>query len=186
MDATKGGSYFEKDFERGIAQEAGLSMPTWFEKDKVFLTTNPSTFADFSALIANRHPQSGERITLRDNTTRIEDGKEVPNRRLDFELAFSCAKTVSIMAVLTGDRRILTVFENVVWSVLLFMVRFAGTRVRKNGADRDRLTSHLLALLLYDIVSREGRILTFTHTRRLSECHLGSLKKNVSRRSNSV
>lgn len=154
-NAEGGGDYFATDFERGPAQEAGLSMPTWFQfsKPRLPLPEQPSLEA-FTHLLNNRTPDGKQRLTLRDKSTRLEAGKEVANRRADYEFTFSCSKSITLLALCLGDSRIRNAYENVVWEGLTLAAEFASTRVRKHGADHDRTTGHVIGLLNHHVETR--------------------------------
>ena len=67
-----------------------------------------TTAEQFGRLCDNLHPQTGERLTLRQKTTRIEmraDGKEreAANRRVFYDFTFSQPKSVSIAALVGHD-----------------------------------------------------------------------------------
>jgi conjugative relaxase-like TrwC/TraI family protein len=60
----------------------------------------------FLSLCENQHPASREFLTQRQNTTRRDGGGEVANRRVSYDFTFSPPKSVSIAALVGGDRRI--------------------------------------------------------------------------------
>jgi len=153
----KGGTYYQTDFERGIAQEAGLPMPTWFQaKHELLPLPKPPSFELFENLLFNVSPATGARLTLRTKTTRLECDCAKANRRLCYELCAGLPKTLSVMALVVGDIRILIAFSLRILEMLQMAVDLAATRVRKNGKDHNRLTQHLIALLLAHITSRAG------------------------------
>jgi len=62
---------------------------------------------DFLKLCQNRNPTTGERLTQRHKTTRTEDGQELANRRIFFDFTFSPPKSVSVLALVANDRRLI-------------------------------------------------------------------------------
>lgn len=162
--AARGVEYFARDFRSGPAQEAGLPMPKWFQHPAGLLSLpeNPTLDA-FRQLLDNISPGSGARLTPRTKTTRQQDGRQIANRRVAYELTISAAKSVSILALCLGDRRILAAYKKAVDDGLQFAARFAAARVRKGGADHDRPTGHLLGLLIHHMETRAGDCQLHTH-----------------------
>src|SRR5438105_4316555 len=62
---------------------------------------------DFLRLCANQNPSSGETLTQRLNTTRIEGCENAANRRIFYDFTFSPPKSVSLAGFLVKDDRIL-------------------------------------------------------------------------------
>ena len=62
---------------------------------------------DFLRLCENQHPATGETLTQRINTTRVEDGHAAANRRIFYDFTFSPPKSVSLVALAGEDGRIL-------------------------------------------------------------------------------
>src|SRR4051812_38507094 len=69
----------------------------------------------FDALRQNRHPNSGEPLTARDNVKRVAF----------FDIQFSAPKDVSVLALVGGDDRIRQAFAESVKTVLGEMERYA-------------------------------------------------------------
>lgn len=157
VDPESGSEYFAGDFQPGPAQEAGLSLPRWFQfpEPRLVLPEFP-TFEAFSHLLAGRLPDGSARLTQRTNTTRLEAGRSVSNRRTDYELTFSAVKAASIAALAAGDRRILPAFEFAVLEAIRLASEFAAVRVRKNRENFDRTTGHVVGVVFFGIESREG------------------------------
>jgi conjugative relaxase-like TrwC/TraI family protein len=53
----------------------------------------------FVALCENRNPQTGERLTVRQKTTRHDGDREVANRRVFYDFTLSPPKSVSVAAL---------------------------------------------------------------------------------------
>ena len=88
----------------------------------------------YFALCDNRHPQSLEQLTPR----------KKDNRRVGFDFTFSAPKSVSVLYELSGDERILDAFRASVQDTMEEIEREMKTRVRRKGADYDRLTGNML------------------------------------------
>lgn len=90
----------------------------------------------FISLCDNTNPVNGKLLTQRRN----EDGK----RRVFFDFTCSAPKSVSIMAVTMNDTRIIEAHEAAAKIALKELEQFAGSRIRKDGADGDRATGNLV------------------------------------------
>jgi len=109
----------------------------------------------FLRLCENRHPQSGEMLTQRLNTTRKgETGDTKANRRIFYDFTFSPPKSVSVAALVAADHRILEAHAQAVRSALKEFEAFATTRVRVGKADCDRSTGNFVAALFTHDTSR--------------------------------
>src|SRR5438309_987524 len=114
---------------------------------------------EFLRLCENLHPQTGERLTLRQKTTRREvdsDGTEheAANRRVFYDFTFSPPKSVSIAALMGNDKRIVEAHERAVTAALNQLQDFAASRVRKNGQCTDRTTGNVVAAVFRHETSR--------------------------------
>jgi len=109
---------------------------------------------DFLRLCENQHPATGETLTQRINTTRVEDGHAAANRRIFYDFTFSPPKSVSMVALAGEDGRILEAHERAVRSALREFEVFASTRVRAGGANVDRRTGNFAAALFTHDTSR--------------------------------
>lgn len=114
---------------------------------------------EFVRLCENLHPQTGERLTLRQKTTRWETGQdgedhESANRRVFYDFTFSPPKSVSIAALVNDDRRIVEAHQQAVAAALNQLQLFAATRVRKNGQCADRTTGNIVAAVFQHDSSR--------------------------------
>jgi conjugative relaxase-like TrwC/TraI family protein len=157
-DAKK---YFKEHLAVGDYYAEGQTVPgQWFGQGAAELGLNGITTADeFTRLCENLHPQTGERLTLRQKTTRTEmgaDGKEreTANRRVFYDFTFSPPKSVSIAALVGDDSRIVVAHEQAVTLAMNQLQTFAATRVRKNGQCTDRPTGNLVAAMFRHDTSR--------------------------------
>ena len=157
-DAKK---YFKEHLSVGDYYAEGQSVAgQWFGKGAADLGLNGITTSDeFTRLCDNLHPQTGERLTLRQKTIRIEkgtDGKEheTANRRVFYDFTFSPTKSVSIAALAGDDHRIIEAHEQAVTVALHQLETFASTRVRKAGQCTDRSTGNIVAAVFRHETSR--------------------------------
>jgi conjugative relaxase-like TrwC/TraI family protein len=88
----------------------------------------------FERLCDNLHPTTGEPLTVR---TRAE-------RRVGYDFTFSVPKSVSVLYALSGDQDILAAFRSAVDETMREMEAEMKTRVRKRGADADRITGNMV------------------------------------------
>ncbi|MGP1346141.1 MAG: MobF family relaxase [Phycisphaerales bacterium] len=96
---------------------------------------NPSVTRDgFIALTENRHPMTGERLTMRQRL----------DRTIGYDMNFHAPKGVSLLHAIHGDERIVEVFRAVVHQTMLDIEADAATRVRKGGKQEDRTTGNLV------------------------------------------
>jgi conjugative relaxase-like TrwC/TraI family protein len=101
------------------------------------------------------NPATGEWLTARKNSTRVEeDGKVAPNRRVFYDFTFSPPKSVSVVA-LFQDVRIIELHNRAVGLAMLELEMFAETRVRNAGQDSDRVTGNLVGASFQHDTSRE-------------------------------
>jgi conjugative relaxase-like TrwC/TraI family protein len=157
-DAKK---YFKEHLAVGDYYAEGQTVPGhWFGQGAAELGLNGITTGDeFTRLCENLHPQTGERLTLRQKTTRTEmgaDGKEREraNRRVFYDFTFSPPKSVSIAALVGDDSRIVEAHEQAVTLAMNQLQNFAATRVRKNDQCTDRPTGNLATAMFRHDTSR--------------------------------
>lgn len=87
----------------------------------------------FAALVENRHPTTGERLTPRTKA----------DRRVGYDINFHAPKSLSVLHALTGDDDILRLFRSAVQETMTEMEERAGARVRRSGAAVNRTTGNL-------------------------------------------
>jgi len=104
----------------------------------------------FSDLAHNIHPLTKKQITPR----RREDARSA------YDGTISAPKSISVVALLADDPRIIEAHNRAVSQALLFMESRAMTRVRKNGADTDRETGNIAGILFTHFCSRSESSLT--------------------------
>ena len=109
---------------------------------------------EFLRLCDNQHPATGELLTQRLKTTRREGNDIAANRRIFYDFTFSPPKSVSLVAFVGGDTRILESHAKAVRSAVREFEAFAATRVRANRAANDRITGNFVGALFTHDTSR--------------------------------
>jgi len=109
---------------------------------------------EFLALCEGFNPKTGEWLTARKNSTRIEDGKVAANRRVFYDFTFSPPKSVSVVA-LYQDVRIVELHDRAIGRAMVELEKVAATRVRKTGQYGDRETGNLVGASFQHDTSRE-------------------------------
>ena len=153
--------YFKEHLSIGDYYTEGQQvLGHWFGQGAEDLGLGGVTHLDeFVRLCENLHPHTGEKLTMRQNTTRTDighDGLEhaSSNRRVFYDFTFSPAKSVSIAAMVGDDPRIVEAHEQAVNEALRQLQSFAATRVRKKGECTDRLTGNIVAAVFQHETSR--------------------------------
>ncbi|MBI1349443.1 relaxase domain-containing protein [bacterium] len=91
------------------------------------------TASQFEALVDNRHPITGERLTVRTKADRTSC----------YDFNFHAPKSVSIVYELTQDERIVHVFRHAVTETMQELEAGVRTRVRRGGVNAERVTANL-------------------------------------------
>ena len=113
------------------------------------------TRQQFYALCENQHPQTGERLTQRQNSP--------GQRRVFFDFTCSAPKSVSVLAVTLDDQRLVEAHSEAATTALRELESFAATRVRKAGSQRDRTTGNLIGASFVHTSSRSRDPQLHTH-----------------------
>jgi len=111
---------------------------------------------DFEALRQGLDPETGEFLRQRQSADRLRsDGTKRSQARHLYDFTISAPKSVSIMAVLGGDKRLIEAHENAVAEALRELESHAAARVRQDGANTDRDTGNLALAVYHHDISRE-------------------------------
>src|SRR5438094_6041183 len=153
--------YFKEHLRVGDYYMEGRSVSgEWYGKGAEELGLSGVTNEpEFLRLCRNLHPQTGERVTQRLNSKRVSvdgDGKvhEHANRRVFYDFTLSPPKSVSIVALVTDDRRIIEAHDNAVQTALEELQPYAAARVRKQGQSSHRVTGSLVGAVFRHDTSR--------------------------------
>ena len=92
------------------------------------------TQEQFFALAENRHPETGETLTVRQKT----------ERRAGYDFTFSAPKSVGLLYALTGDERLMDAFRAAVHETMREMEGGLQTQVGKGGKQAPRTTGNMV------------------------------------------
>src|SRR2546428_4905451 len=111
---------------------------------------------DFESLRQGHHPETGEFLRPRQSADRVgADGTTQLHARSLYDFTISAPKSVSIMAILGGDERLVAAHEKAVYEALQELESHACVRVRKDGANENRPTGNLVLAVYHHDTSRE-------------------------------
>ena len=154
-------SYFEEHLSVGDYYSEGERIGGhWFGKAAKSLGLCGLVGAeDFLKLCDNLDPRTGESLTVRQKTTRKEldvagREREIANRRVFYDFTLSPPKSVSIVALLGGDDRVLRAHDRATRIALVELEKFAATRVHSGREISDRGTSNIVAAIFRHDTSR--------------------------------
>jgi len=110
----------------------------------------------FEALRQGLGPQTGEFLRQRHSADRTAaDGTTQRRGRNLYDFTISAPKSVSIMAQLGGDARLVEAHSKGVQEALKEAEHHASTRVRMDGANDNRITGNLVLAVYHHDTSRE-------------------------------
>ena len=113
-------------------------------------------FEAFEALRQGFDPETGEFLRQRQSADRVApDGTTQSHARHLYDFTLSAPKSVSIMSVLGGDKRLMDAHEKAVAEALRELEAHAATRVRQGGANNDRMTGNIVLAVYHHDTSRE-------------------------------
>jgi conjugative relaxase-like TrwC/TraI family protein len=149
-------SYFADHLAVGDYYQEGQKVAgEWFGVGAQSLGLNGKIReADFLALCENQNPQSGDSLTQRTNSVREQDGATAANRRIFYDFTFSPPKSVSVVALVADDQRIIEAHHRAMQTALNEFETFAATRIRKDKTDGSRFTRNVIVGLFTHDTSR--------------------------------
>ncbi|MFO1452681.1 MAG: MobF family relaxase [Opitutaceae bacterium] len=109
---------------------------------------------DFLRLCNNQHPSTGETLTVRLKSTRVEGDQVKANRRIFFDFTISPPKSVSIAALIGEDTRVEEAHRRAVRLAVSELEPFTATRIRLAGNRDHRITGNFAAALFTHDTSR--------------------------------
>lgn len=144
--------YFERHLALGDAGSLTRTVPgRWIGTGAVSLGLEPGAEVQgqqFEDLLANRHPISRGRLTVRTNSRRRCTSGMRANRRLYMDCIFAPPKDVSILCGVGGDElrdAVLRSHERGVEAGAREMERYSAVRLRKDGQQGHAVTGTMLA-----------------------------------------
>jgi len=114
------------------------------------------TSEGFESLRQNLDPETGEFLRQRQGSDRISaDGAEQSKARSLYDMTFSAPKSVSVMAIVGGDERLVAAHEAAVRETLDEAEKYSATRVRLAGLNENRTTGNWIVAAYTHDTSRE-------------------------------
>jgi conjugative relaxase-like TrwC/TraI family protein len=111
---------------------------------------------EFEALREGVDPETGTFLRQRQSADRTgPDGEVQSHGRHLYDFTISAPKSVSIMAIVGGDSRLIEAHQRAVGEALQELEKHAATRVRMDGANADRITGNLAIAVYHHDTSRE-------------------------------
>ncbi len=149
-------SYFEQHLCVGDYYSEGESISGfWMGKgaDKLGLIGRV-TRDEFLRLCENLDPNTGKYLTQRRKTIRTAIGengadRQQANRRVFYDFTISPPKSVSILALVGKDKRIVDAHSRAVGIALRELELFAATRIRQAGQFSNRETGNVIAAVFF-------------------------------------
>jgi len=111
---------------------------------------------DFESLRQGLDPFTGDFLRQRQGSDRISsDGAEQSKARSLYDMTFSAPKSVSVMAIVGGDERLIAAHETAVRETLQEAEKYSATRVRLAGLNENRTTGNWVVAAYTHDTSRE-------------------------------
>ena len=114
-----------------------------------------------AASIRMFYPSSGGRLPDGADLSRMQDGSN--KHRPGYDLTFSAPKSVSMMAMLGGDKRLIDAHNQAVDFAVRQVEALASTRVMTDGQSETVLTGNLVMALFNHDTSRDQDPQLHTH-----------------------
>jgi conjugative relaxase-like TrwC/TraI family protein len=112
--------------------------------------------AEFEAIRQGLHPTNGESLRPRQSVDRLSaDGAVQSRGRHLYDFTISAPKSVSILAAVGGDERLVDAHQRAVDDALTELETAAAARIRIGGANDSRLTGNLVLAVYHHDTSRE-------------------------------
>jgi conjugative relaxase-like TrwC/TraI family protein len=108
----------------------------------------------FEQLRENLHPLTGAKLTPRTNTMRQEKGRQVSNRRCCYDATCSAPKSVSVMALVGRDQRLVDAHRKASSAAFREMERFAQTQISVGKGKEREYTGNLIGAAFHHDTSR--------------------------------
>ena len=127
--------YYTEGLKREDYYTKGEEVPgQWHGKAAALLgLSGPVERHDFTALVENRHPTTGKRLTPRTKVDRL----------VGYDMTFNAPKSLSVLYALTQDKSLLHAFRSAVAATMSEIEGEMATRVRQGGRVADRITGNM-------------------------------------------
>src|ERR1700687_917347 len=114
------------------------------------------TEQQFEAIRQGLHPTTGKMLRPRQSADRLSVDGEIQSRgRHLYDFTLSAPKSVSVLAALGEDDRLVQAHQQAVEAALQELEASAAARVRIDGANENRLTGNLVLAVYHHDTSRE-------------------------------
>jgi len=111
---------------------------------------------DFEAVRQGLDPQTGEFLRQRHGADRIaSNGEEQSKARSLYDMTFSAPKSVSVMAIVGGDDRLVAAHATAVREAMEEAEKYSATRVRLAGLNENRATGNWIVASYTHDTSRQ-------------------------------
>jgi conjugative relaxase-like TrwC/TraI family protein len=111
---------------------------------------------EFEALRQGLDPRTKEFLRVRHSADRTAvDGTRFARGRSLYDFTISAPKSVSVLAIVGGDDRLIEAHRTAVAEALKETETYAASRVRRTGANEDRPTGNLAIAIYHHDASRE-------------------------------
>jgi conjugative relaxase-like TrwC/TraI family protein len=111
---------------------------------------------DFEAVRQGLNPSIVEFLRVRHSADRTAaDGTKLVQGRSLYDFMISAPKSVSVLAILGGDHRLIEAHRAAVMEALKEIETYAASRVRQDGVNENRATSNLILAVYHHDTSRE-------------------------------
>jgi conjugative relaxase-like TrwC/TraI family protein len=111
---------------------------------------------DFESIRQGLDPETGDFLRQRRSADRVAaDGTTQSHGRHLFDFTISAPKSVSVMADLGNDKRLIGAHQRAVFEALRELEAHAATRIRRGQATKDRITGNLVIAMYHHDTSRE-------------------------------
>ena len=142
-------SYYQKGLSQQDYYLDKKHIPgKWHGKTALMLGLSGTVDKDtFEAMANNRHPKTGEKLTVRD----------AANRRAGVDFTFSAPKSASILYGITGDDDILRAHKSAVEAAIIEVEADMQTQMNKNGKKNYATTGNIAYASFEHFTSRPVR-----------------------------
>ena len=114
------------------------------------------TSEDFEAVRQGLDPQTGEFLRQRHGADRTASNAEEQSKaRSLYDMTFSAPKSVSVMAIVGGDERLVAAHGTAVREALEEAEKYSATRVRRAGLNENRATGNWIVASYTHDTSRQ-------------------------------
>ena len=111
---------------------------------------------DFEAIRQGVDPNTKEFLRVRQSADRVAaDGTKLAQGRSLYDFTISAPKSVSVVAILGEDHRLIDAHHMAVRVALRELENHAAARIRQGGANADRVTGNLVMAVYHHDTSRE-------------------------------